>query len=757
MKKLIVLMFILAAATCFAADKSKEEMWMEAPSLGIMPHMIANVTKDVPKWDEGLGDKFDAEEWVTAFKDVGASYMYVIAKWHDGFCFWDTDTTSYKSKNDYVGQLIKASHKHGLRFTFYFNHHTEGNPEWEHTQLHHLDGRPYRKGFQFAKHSVHTDFRQFTLSQIRELLTKYGRVDGIWLDHFAELTDVSDKPVHEAFEKMFGYPLKDADLHKKREFSARSLGSYLLDVKDVAAEAGQNSFLITMNGGLRYSSPGDSYTKFIASYIDYPSQEGHYIPRLENRVRRGGLIAKPIDIGVKFNSSWHVVPNKENPLILNREQAIAISSMAVFHGSSLWLALIPDYDGAFGENLKLAKEVGKWFKRTRPYLEGVESFRDVGIVMGKPDFYCTRSMDMPNTHWRPYSLQRKNGLDEVIMQINALREAGFASDMISQWWDGTGTWPNDLSCYRALVIPEGAILDQTAADELRAYVRNGGKVIGFAHSGSLDEYGNKQSKFMLEDLFGVKVGKQIKLPADLTMGFVDVDVSSSALLDAGKCIPPIVADIKPTTAKVLASLDYGDRPPVVFRNRFGKGEAIMLATTDGACRSNPALWSALLTMTGSGDPTFNVPVDHNRFAVLMNRVDKGVTFHVVDREGGAEGVVPEEISVVIDAARFGEVTKISAIESGDAKDLKRKGSKVMFTIKPSPSSTVLFEVPGGKPEADARRRTVPSSDWLAAIANPLKVLKPAKQRESLTAQEREALRIQIKKETEDVNLELNGK
>jgi len=307
------------------------------------------------------------------------------------------------------------------------------------------------------------------------------------------------------------------------------------------------------------------------------------------------------------------------------------------------------------------------------------------------------------------------------------------------------------------VIPEGAILDQTAADELRAYVRNGGKVIGFAHSGSFDKYGEKQSEFTLEDLFGVKVGKQIKLRADLTMGFVDVDVSASALLDTGKCMPPLVADVEPTTAKVLASLDYGDRPPVVFRNRFGKGEAIMLATTDGACRSNPALWSALLTMTGSGDPTFNVPVDHERFAVLMNRVDKGISLHVVDREGGNPGVTPLEMAVTVDTSRFGNVTDIYTVGCTDAKDIERDGNKVTFTLKPLPSSTVLFEVPGGKPEADARRRAAPSSDWLAAIANPLKVLKPAKQRDPLTAQEREALRIQTEKEAEDVNLELHGK
>ena len=264
---------MLALSNVIIAKESKpqiypegKDFWMKAPVLGIMPHMIAPVVDDVPKWDEGLGSRFDADQWVTAFKDVGASYMYGIAKWHDGFCYWDTDTTRYKSKKDYIGELIKACHKHGLRFSFYFNHHTEGNPEWEHTQLHRFDGSPYRAGFPFPKHSVHTEFRQFTLDQIRDLLTKYGRVDGIWLDHFRELTDVSDKAVHEAFEKMYGFPLKEADINQQRDFIARSLGSYLLDIKKIAAETKQSSFLITMNGGLRYSSPGDTYTKFIVSF-----------------------------------------------------------------------------------------------------------------------------------------------------------------------------------------------------------------------------------------------------------------------------------------------------------------------------------------------------------------------------------------------------------------------------------------------------------------------------------------------------------
>jgi len=198
---------IYSSTVSAGEDKSKERIWMEAPSLGVMPHMIAPVIDDVPEWDKGLGTEFDAEGWAKAFKDIGAAYIYGVAKWHDGFCYWDTDTTNYKSQNDYIGQLIKACQNNGLRFVFYFNHHTEGNPEWEHTQLHDEIGKPYRSGFPFPKHTVHNDFRQFTLNQIEELLSKYGRVDGIWLDHFRELTDVSDDVVHTAFEKMYGYPL----------------------------------------------------------------------------------------------------------------------------------------------------------------------------------------------------------------------------------------------------------------------------------------------------------------------------------------------------------------------------------------------------------------------------------------------------------------------------------------------------------------------------------------------------------------------
>ena len=139
----------------------------------------------------------------------------------------------------------------------------------------------------------------------------------------------------------------------------------------------------------------------------------------------------------------------------------------------------------------------------------------------------------------------------------------------------------------------------------------------------------------------------------------------------------------------------------------------------------------------------------------MNRLDKGISLHVVDREGGNPNVVPKKIPVTVNVPRLGHVTDIYTVGCTDAKDLKRDGNLVTFTLKPSPSSTVLFEIPGGKPEADQRRRSAPTKEFVEALSDPMKVLN--RDRKTLTAQEKQALRLEAQKEAEDVKLELNGK
>ena len=114
-------------------------------------------------------DKFDASQWVRIAKDAGQQYMIFLVKHHDGFCLYDTKLTDYRStgpesawKHDVLADVAQACHEAGLKLIIYYS-----QPDWYHPD--------YRT-------KNHQRYIEFLHGQIRELLTNYGRIDGIWFD-----------------------------------------------------------------------------------------------------------------------------------------------------------------------------------------------------------------------------------------------------------------------------------------------------------------------------------------------------------------------------------------------------------------------------------------------------------------------------------------------------------------------------------------------------------------------------------------------
>lgn len=67
-------------------------------------------------------EKFDAEEWITLFRDAGARYIMPVAEHHDGFQMYDSDLSEWNSvrmgpKRDVVGELKKAAEREGMVFS----------------------------------------------------------------------------------------------------------------------------------------------------------------------------------------------------------------------------------------------------------------------------------------------------------------------------------------------------------------------------------------------------------------------------------------------------------------------------------------------------------------------------------------------------------------------------------------------------------------------------------------------------------------
>lgn len=115
-------------------------------------------------------EKFDADEWVAIAKAAGMKYMVLTTKHHDGFCLWDTKTTSYNImstpfKRDIVKELAAACKKEGIMFCAYYSILDWYQPDYNSASR----GGP---GYQLPKGQKPdmNRYEEYMKAQLRELL-----------------------------------------------------------------------------------------------------------------------------------------------------------------------------------------------------------------------------------------------------------------------------------------------------------------------------------------------------------------------------------------------------------------------------------------------------------------------------------------------------------------------------------------------------------------------------------------------------------
>jgi len=142
--------------------------------------------------DQFTAGGFDADAIADLAVRAGMKYVNLTAKHHDGFCLFRTTATDFNSlnspaKRDLVGELADACRKRGLGLFLYYSYAldwrhpyffpptaacTDAVPAWA----------PDDTVHRFRKDADFRHYIDFCHQQLRELLTQYGPLAGVWFD-----------------------------------------------------------------------------------------------------------------------------------------------------------------------------------------------------------------------------------------------------------------------------------------------------------------------------------------------------------------------------------------------------------------------------------------------------------------------------------------------------------------------------------------------------------------------------------------------
>ncbi len=169
-------------------DRARRMKWWHAARFGMFIHwglysvvgrhewVMENEGIPVAEYEQ-LAKRFTpkpnaARDWARLARQAGMKYMVMTTKHHEGFCLFDTKTTSYcapkqAAGRDLVKEYVEAARAEGLRVGFYYS-----LMDW-----HHPDGARCADDEAARKRFV-----EYIHTHIRELLTNYGKIDVLWYD-----------------------------------------------------------------------------------------------------------------------------------------------------------------------------------------------------------------------------------------------------------------------------------------------------------------------------------------------------------------------------------------------------------------------------------------------------------------------------------------------------------------------------------------------------------------------------------------------
>ena len=210
MKKLVVLVLLITNSYAIQAqeaemlnlNKPEREQWFAGLGYGmfihwsfdvrlgmVISHSMVGASEDyLDRYVNELPglfnpEKFNADKWAREAKMAGMKYLVFTSKHHNGFCMYDTKTTDFSVMNtpygkDVTKQIIDACRKEGLAVGLYFSP--------DDFYFLYKQGTLISRTRPEAQAENNEALNEYTKKQMRELMTRYGKIDIVFLDGISQ-------------------------------------------------------------------------------------------------------------------------------------------------------------------------------------------------------------------------------------------------------------------------------------------------------------------------------------------------------------------------------------------------------------------------------------------------------------------------------------------------------------------------------------------------------------------------------------------
>lgn len=230
--------------------------------------------------DGFTAENYDPEAWASLFKKVGARYVVMTSKHHDGFSLWDTKYSKLNAKDhsaakrDVYTPYVNALRNHGLKVGVYFS-----ICDWSHPDYDVVFPRPDTKKLYPQKGQKTWDkwnrFVHFYKGQLKELSDRY-HPDLFWFDGDWE----------QSAERWRAESLKDSLLawtpHTIVNSRLKQYGDYATPEQGipVVRPEGAWEFCVTMNDSWGYYPRDTNYkplSQIIRTFVEVISLDGNML------------------------------------------------------------------------------------------------------------------------------------------------------------------------------------------------------------------------------------------------------------------------------------------------------------------------------------------------------------------------------------------------------------------------------------------------------------------------------------------------